>query len=155
MADIATLGLRVDANELDAAGRKLRDFERQGAQTEKAVERSAGNMRIAFAATAAAVTATYVAITKLAERGGQIANVMAAFERVAGNSAVALEQLRAASRGLITDYDLMVQMNRAVTLGAAQNVKDFAHVLEDPEMAGAGDEGGTAIWKFLSQIAAT
>src|SRR5690606_14082673 len=60
----------------------------------------------------------------LAKRGGEVLNVQRAFQRAAGDSAAALQQLREATGGLVSDMELMTGFNRAIALGSAQNVDD-------------------------------
>lgn len=64
----------------------------------------------------------------LAKRGGEVLNVQRAFHRAAGDSAAALQQLREATGGLVSDMELMTGFNRAIALGSAQNVDDFARM---------------------------
>lgn len=79
---------------------------------------------------AAAVVGYGLALTKLADRGGQVIAVAQAFTRVVGDQEAALIKLRKATQGLISDYDLMAGFNRAVTLGAAKTVDEFAELAD-------------------------
>jgi hypothetical protein len=82
----------------------------------------------AAAALAAGAIALAVGLAKLAQRGGEVVNVKRAFARVAGDATAALRTLRETTQGLISDYDLMVGFNRAVTLGAARTVDEFGQL---------------------------
>lgn len=84
----------------------------------------------AVATFTAGVTAAVLALGKLASRGQEVLDVQTAFARVAGeNSVRALNKLRDASDGLISKYDLMTQFNRALTLGAVDNVDAYAKLV--------------------------
>lgn len=76
----------------------------------------------------AAIGGGVAALGRLAQRGGEVIGVKRAFARTAGDTAAALRQLEEASLGLISRYDLMVGYNRAVTLGSAENVQQFAEL---------------------------
>lgn len=83
-----------------------------------------------IAQAATAVVGYTLALAKMGERGGQVIAVQSAFTRVAGDSEAALIKLRKATQGLISDYDLMAGFNRAVTLGAARTVDEFAELAD-------------------------
>jgi hypothetical protein len=80
-------------------------------------------------AEATATIAGYgVALAKLTERGGQVLGVQDAFTRKTGDQVAAVNELRAVTGGLISDYDLMVGFNRAATLGAAETVEQYGEL---------------------------
>lgn len=83
-----------------------------------------------IAQAAAAVVGYGIALANLADRGGKVIAVQQAFTRVVGDSEAALIKLRKATQGLISDYDLMAGFNRAVTLGAARTVDEFAELAD-------------------------
>lgn len=83
-----------------------------------------------FKKVALGAVAFTTALTLLTQRGGKVLGVQRAFGIVVGDSAAALAKLTAASRGLISEYDLMVGFNRAVALGAADNVEQFEELTE-------------------------
>ena len=69
-------------------------------------------------------------LVNMINRGGQYVNVMKAFNRVSGEGTAALAKLREATGGLISNYELMVGFNRAVTLGAAKTTEQFGELAE-------------------------
>lgn len=77
---------------------------------------------------AVAGTAAAFAFTKLVKRGGEAINVQRAFNRIGGQGVGAMQALRKATQGLISDLDLMTGFNRAVTLGSAANIEQFAEL---------------------------
>lgn len=104
------------ATDPKVVGRNLSDFARSAA-------------RLTAEATAS-VVGYAVALTKLTERGGQVLGVQRAFEAAVGDTDAALTKLRRATGGLISDYDLMVQFNNALSLGAVKNIDQFAEMSE-------------------------
>lgn len=110
----------------DLASAVVKTIDRQFKQFGRDLKAAARDL----AALGAAAAGAAFGFAKLVERGGEVENVARAFTRVAGDQAQALSRLRAASQGLVRDYDLMVQFNRAVTLGAADNVEAFAELVE-------------------------
>lgn len=118
------LTIRIDAdNRASRALRSVRNRLRAVASTVRRVATAA-------AAAGAAVTAATVALGKLAQRGTKVRNVQRAFARVVGNTSEAVRLLRERTQGLVSDYELMEQMNQAVTLGAARNEEQFAELAE-------------------------
>lgn len=87
----------------------------------------------------AAVTAAAVAFDRVLDRGGKVAPVMRAFGRQVGNQTQALQRLRGATMGLVSDYDLMVQANTSLKLGSSQSVEEFA------QLAAAAQKLGRAL----------
>jgi hypothetical protein len=83
---------------------------------------------VGVAAFGAAATAASIAIAKFTNRGGQVLNVQRAFTKATGGSATAIRKLQDATEGLISNYDLMVGMNRALALGAANNAEQFGEL---------------------------
>ena len=65
------------------------------------------------------------AIGKFAERGTKVTNVAGAFEKKVGDLDAALMNMRTATRGLVSDYELMEQANLALTMGSVKNVTEF------------------------------
>jgi hypothetical protein len=80
------------------------------------------------AAAAASVGAYVLAFTKLGDRGAEVLGVQRAFSAATGDADTAIQKLRKDTNGLIGDYELMVNFNRALSLGAAQNVEDFGEI---------------------------
>ena len=104
-----------------------RDLNRVGRAFQKLGVTSAG-LRTSFIAVGAAAAGLAFGLKKLTERGGEVINVQRAFARVSGDSVAAINELESATRGLINRYDLMVGLNRALTLGSAENTKQFAEL---------------------------
>lgn len=94
--------------------------------------------RLATQATAA-IAGYAVAIAKLTERGGQVLQVQRAFSVAVGDSDAAITKLRKATGGLISDYDLMVGFNKALSLGAVTTIEQFG------EMASVAQRLGKAL----------
>lgn len=78
----------------------------------------------------AAIVAYTAALGALALQGGKVLGVQRAFILVTGDLTGSLAKLRAASRGLISDFELMAGFNRALTLGAADTVEQFGELTE-------------------------
>lgn len=118
---MAHLGLNTRGFEkgLKDSTRKAQNANKRQAQSFRSVARSAALVTTAVVATAAAVGT-------LAERGAKVESVQSAFVRTAGNSAVAMDRLKASTRGLVSQYDLMVQQNTALTLGSVKTSEEFA-----------------------------
>ena len=106
----------------DLASKVVKGFDRNL----KAVRRTARNVAVSIGGMVAAV----VGLEKLVERGGKVVGVQRSFERVTGDSTVAILKLQKASKGLINDYELMVGFNKALALGAADNVDQFGDLLK-------------------------
>lgn len=123
--------LRLIISARDRASRSLQSVERRlegiGKQS-KGVVAGFKNLRVAALAAGAAIAGAAVAFTRMVRAGGEFLNVQRAFQQQVGNSTAAIEQLRAATGGLISNYQLMVQFNRAVSLGAAETTEDFARL---------------------------
>jgi hypothetical protein len=83
---------------------------------------------VAVQALARQVSQVVTQFSALAERGGQVVTVTRAFSRVTGDTAGAIRDLRGATQNLVTDYDLMVGLNKALTLGSAANVEQFGEL---------------------------
>jgi hypothetical protein len=77
---------------------------------------------------AASITGYAVALSRMVERGGEVINVQRAFTSLFGNQPAAIDKLRKATMGLVSDYDLMKEANMALSLGAARNIDDFGKI---------------------------
>lgn len=95
-----------------------------------------GAFRRNLLAATAAVTAAGVAFDQLITKGGKIAPVLTAFTTRVGNQTAALAKLRAATNGLVSDFDLMTQANTAFTLGSAQSIDQFAEMADIAQRLG-------------------
>jgi hypothetical protein len=104
------------------------------------VDRAAGvmsgglNAAFGLMAGGAAVLAIGHTVRELQQLGIQSANTSQAFRELAtdagASSTEMLSKLRAASRGMITDLDLMTNANRAMMLGVTSNADDMSRLLE-------------------------
>ena len=83
---------------------------------------------VAVQALARQVAQVVTQFAALAERGGQVVTVSRAFARVTGDTSGALRDLRGATQNLVTDYELMAGLNKALTLGSAANVEQFGEL---------------------------
>lgn len=93
------------------------------------ITQKVGDMLRLIGTATAAVIGYGRAWMDLAERGGKVATVQQAFNRLSGEGTAGLQKLREASKGLIADYDLMRQANLAFQLGAAKNTSEFAELV--------------------------
>ena len=121
-----SVALSLDKSQYD---RKLQRAQSDGVQAQNRLNRAFGQVAMGAAA-AAAVVATAEAFGRLAEAGGRALTVQAAFNQSMGDGAAALNTLRRATNGLITDQELMVQMNTAMTMGSARSAGEFAKLAE-------------------------
>lgn len=98
----------------------------------KAIEINTHNVRqLARGLTYMAVAAAgaVAAMMKMISRGSELLNVQRAFNNIAGGEGVeALQKLRNATQGLVTDYELMKNANQAVSLGAVDTIEGFAEM---------------------------
>jgi len=83
-----------------------------------------------LAGVAAAAVATTVAFQRLGERGAAVLGVKASFAKLTGDETAALQRLRVAAAGTVTDFDLMSRHNQALALGAARTTEEFARMVE-------------------------
>lgn len=68
-----------------------------------------------------------------AQAAGQAATLRTSLDYLAGgsqNAAAMLEQMRQAARGTVSDTDLMLSANRALTLGVVDSAREAAQLLE-------------------------
>jgi hypothetical protein len=82
---------------------------------------------VAFGAKIAQVT------SEIAQLGAQSLALKSSFDQVQGGAANAtaiLESLRSASRGMISDYDLMLSANKAALLGVADTAEEMSGLLQ-------------------------
>ncbi len=126
LRDTATRGLK-------ALGRTFQRITRSAANVGRAFRTMARNVTLLTAAAVAGV----VALQRWAKRGSEVLNVTRAFSQQTGNATKALRALRVASQGLISDYDLMAGLNRALTLGSARNVEEFGKLTRTAITLGA------------------
>jgi len=106
----------------------------------RAVTRIAKDVTQVIVGTTAAMAAMVVGLGKMASRGSTVLAVQTSFVKIFGDQEAALQKLRKASYGLVTDFDLMQQANRAVTLGAVRTADEFAELTRLAQ--GLGDAQG-------------
>jgi hypothetical protein len=102
---------------LKKAGREVESFDKKATQFGKG-----------FAQAATATVAATVAVGEFTAAGGKSLAIQSAFARRVGDSELALGKLRRATRGLVSDQELMTQANVALTLGSAKNADGFAEL---------------------------
>lgn len=132
MADIIQVfGVEMDTSRFQAGVRRVE-------QSQRRLTAGAGRLRAGFSAVtrslravgiaAAATAAAYEGLRRLTVQGGEAIGVQNSFGRAVANSGAAIEMFRKSTRGLIADQELMTQFNRAITLGAASNERDFSRL---------------------------
>lgn len=113
--------------------RAMKGVEKEiGNVSKRSVQLSAGVKTLgrSFTAAAAVIGVTTVALGRFAQAGGKALTVQQAFDKRVGGATAALKGMTRATRGLVSQQDLMLQFNRAVTLGAAKNTKEFEDLAE-------------------------
>lgn len=110
----------------DLTGRALASFRRRW----QAATRVVRDMTRAVVAGTVAFVGMVAALQKLGVEGDKVIAVKQAFARITGDETAALNKLRQAARGTIDDFRLMALANQAITLGAAENVEQFAEMVE-------------------------
>lgn len=91
---------------------------------------------LAVTAATAAVGATIKVMSDLAREGDRITAIQGAFANRVGDTDSALGRLRSATRGMVTDTELMTQANLALTLGSARTVGEFAALAKGAQQLG-------------------
>ena len=79
------------------------------------------------------------AALEMAKLGAQSLALKSSFEQVQGgaaNAASVLDALRDASRGMISDYDLMLSANKAALLGVADTAQEMSSLLQIASVRG-------------------
>jgi hypothetical protein len=117
----------------DAAGLKsgLSDAEKQTEASSKKMKDSIQKVGMAMAAAGAVITAAFGFMVKSAM---ETQSIRIAFENLASGAGQSsdelLKSLKAASKGAISEYDLMLSANKAMVLGVATNSEQFASLME-------------------------
>ena len=96
----------------------------------------AKNLTRQFGMVSTALVGAGAAIGKFAERGTKVTNVAGAFEQKVGDLDAALMNMRSATRGLVSDYELMEQANLALTMGSVKNVTEFNTLAQTAQTLG-------------------
>jgi len=120
--------IKTDASGLEKG---LTDAERKTEASSKKMQESIKKISIAMVAAGAAITAAF-ALTVKSAMATQSARI--AFENLTSSagqsSAEIIKSLQKASKGTVSEYDLMLSANRAMVLGVAQNSKQFTSLME-------------------------
>lgn len=129
----------------------FRRIERNAQQMTRRVRNIAGG----FAAVSGAALAAGVGVAKLAERGGRVQGVLNGFARVTGDAEGSLKKLRAETRGLVSNFDLVTQFNQALATGAAKSVDEFGRLARTSQDLGRalGIDATDALEKFSIALA--
>jgi len=117
----------------DASGLKsgLSDAEKQTEASSKKMKDSIQKVGAAMAAAGAAITAAFGFMVKSAMESQSIRIAFENLSSSAGQSSEELlKSLKAASKGAISEYDLMLAANKAMVLGVAQNSEQFSSLME-------------------------
>ena len=117
----------------DAAGLKsgLSDAEKQTEASSKKMKDSIQKVGMAMAAAGAVITAAFGFMVKSAM---ETQSIRIAFENLASGAGQSsdelLKSLKSASKGAISEYDLMLSANKAMVLGVATNSEQFSSLME-------------------------
>jgi len=89
-----------------------------------------------LAAIGAATVGAIIGLQRMGKAGAEVIGVKTAFARITANEVDALQKLRAASRGTISDLDLMTGANMALSLGAAKSADEVANLVRQSRALG-------------------
>ena len=95
---------------------------------------------------------------KFGERSSDVAKVRIAFESVAAQAelsdALILESAKEATKGLLTEHDIRLNANKALSLGVVENEQDFANLAEAAIILGQklGVDAGQAVEDLTTGI---
>ena len=136
--------INIKVNAQNAASPTLKRVQQDIVGLDKAAGTAAGGigaMGKAFAAAGIVAFGAQVAgaTLELAKMGAQSLALKSSFDQVQGGAANAtaiLESLRSASRGMISDYDLMLSANKAALLGVADTADEMSGLLQIASVRG-------------------
>ena len=136
--------INIKVNAQNAASPTLKRVQQDIAGLDKAAGTAAGGigaMGKAFAAAGIVAFGAQVAgaTIELAKMGAQSLALKSSFDQVQGGAANAtaiLDSLRSASRGMISDYDLMLSANKAALLGVADTAEEMSGLLQIASVRG-------------------
>lgn len=136
--------INIKVNAQNAASPTLKRVQKDIAGLDKAAGTAAGGigaMGKAFAVAGIVAFGAQVAgaTLELAKMGAQSLALKSSFDQVQGGAANAtaiLESLRSASRGMISDYDLMLSANKAALLGVADTAEEMSGLLQIASVRG-------------------
>ena len=136
--------INIKVNAQNAASPTLKRVQQDIVGLDKVAGTAAGGigaMGKAFAAAGIVAFGAQVAgaTLELAKMGAQSLALKSSFDQVQGGAANAtaiLESLRSASRGMISDYDLMLSANKAALLGVADTAEEMSGLLQIASVRG-------------------
>ena len=124
--------LEVVANLRDDVSGKLDKMEGKAATTGKGMEKSLGGIQNAV--NAINLDRAAESVRQFGERSSDVTKVRIAFESVAAQAelsdALILESAKEATKGLLTEHDIRLNANKALSLGVVENEQDFANLAE-------------------------
>jgi hypothetical protein len=137
MAGMGTVAAISVALDLDKSryDRKMKAAQSDGEKAKLKLERVFSRVALGGAA-AAGIVAAANALGKMAEAGGRALTIQAAFNRATGDGVGAIQSMRAATMGLVSDTELMTQANMALTLGSANNAQQFSELAKTAQQLG-------------------
>lgn len=144
----ALLGDLVKRTSKSAQG--MNEFGLAGKQSRREVSGlSAGvaDLGKALSGLSGSLVAVAASLGAVAQAGGRVVTVTDAFERRVGGGAGAINSMRAATEGLIDDFTLMEQHNRALMLGAVTTTRQFNQMARAAIVLGraVNEEAGFAL----------
>jgi len=137
MAGMGTVAAISVALDLDKSryDRKMKAAQSDGEKAKLKLERVFSRVALGGAA-AAGITMAVNALGKMAEAGGKALTIQAAFNRATGDGVAAIQKMRDATMGLVSDTELMTQANMALTLGSANNAQQFSELAKTAQQLG-------------------
>jgi len=128
--DIIIQGKELISKEINAVGKAVDNLKEPVTASSNALKAMGGVLSMITAA-AAAIGISKLAdeVMELTKRGGQFVQVQAGFKRSFKDTEKSLNNLRKASKGTISDYDLMLTSNKAALLGVTKNSKELAQIM--------------------------
>lgn len=158
---------RVDLETREAESRlnrytqKIEQSNQKMARSSRQAAKGFADVRVSMLAVGAAVAGVGLAvreIDRLAQKADKVSNLSTAFDtltrRIDSTSSQALSGMRRATRGLVTDLDLMRLTNNAVILGVAKSEQEFARLTDGAVRLGraVGLDATTAIESLVTGI---
>ena len=125
--------------EVDIVARLVDKVSAKMDKIEKDTATSAGKQakswdRVNTAVSAIAFDRIADGLTELGDRADSVTKIRTSFDNLTASAGLAgdvlLDKVRAASQGLVTDFDLMASANQALTLGLVQSEEEFAALAE-------------------------
>lgn len=103
----------------------------------------------------AAIGGVIFGLQRLGKRGAEVIGVQRTFIKLTNDQAGALEGLREAAAGTISDMELMTSHNQALALGAAKTTEEFGSMIRSARLLGRaqGIDAAQALEKFTVGLA--